>query len=185
MAEGLDAADVARGLGRGGLMRSAVENAVRTSSVMGIATFSIRVESSGMVSVALTNASADTPAWARLSEAIKNDVASRRSELRLPPGAKGLDVVVRAEAREQFPDGRSPKSLGNRVEGTPGSIKETKERIDIKLPSVTFAHVDKVCAAGLHVGLDGVGIGGGCSPENAGTVPVRIVTTRIEREMRL
>ncbi len=185
LVEALDAHDVAMGLGRGGPVRSAVENAVQAANVMGSAVFEVRVESSGRVSVGVRDVSEDAPAWSSLSETIRKDVLAKRGALRLPPGAQGLIVVVRAEAKDRLPDGRPPSRLGTHVDGTAGSIHETAERVEIKLPSVTLAHEGKVCAAGLHVGLDGVVILGGCSPENIGTHPTRIVAARIESEARL
>ena len=53
------------------------------------------------------------------------------------------------------------------------------------LPGVTIGVAGKVCSAGLHIGLDGPSIGGGCSPENAGTVPVRVVAAKVLRESRI
>ena len=185
LTESLDENDVAMGLGRGGPIRSAVEDAVQASNVMGTAAFEVHIETSGVVSVGLRNASEDAASWSRLSEAIRASVIAKRASVRLPPGARGLSVVVEASAKDLLPDGRSPSRLGTRASGTMGSITETKERIDIKLPSATLAHEGKVCAAGLHVGLDGIGILGGCSPENAGQVPVRMVAARILREARL
>jgi hypothetical protein len=185
LAEALEAHDVALGLGRGGVVRSTVEGAVQDSTVMGQGTFDIRIDSSGQVTVSLANASGDADAWGRLSDAIRDGVVSKRGQLRLPPGSRGVDVVVLAEARDKFADGRSPKSLGTRVTGTPGKLTETRDRINITLPSATLVHEGKVCSSGLHVGLDGVSILGGCSPENAGTSPKRMVAARVVSESQL
>ena len=185
LTESLDENDVAMGLGRGGPIRSAVEEAVQAANVMGTAAFEVRVEASGGVTVGLREASADASSWSGLTETIRASVVAKRASVRIPPGARGLRVVVQADAKDLLPDGRSPSRLGTRVEGTVGSITETRQRIEIKLPSATLAHEGKVCAAGVHVGLDGIGILGGCSPENAGTTPVRMVAARILSEARL
>jgi hypothetical protein len=181
--EALDEHDVALGLGRGGAVRSAVEDAAQASSAMGSATFEIGIDSGGRVSVAVFQAT--DARWAGLSDAIRADVEKRRAQIRLPPGARGLRVTVRAEAKEQFPDGRTPQSMGTRVEARPGRVHETKDHVDITPPSVALAHRGKVCNAELELGITGPRLQGGCSLENAGTHPVRIVAARILRESRM
>jgi hypothetical protein len=50
------------------------------------------------------------------------------------------------------------------------------------LPSATLSVSGKICAAQLTVTPVGIGLAGGCSPENAGTRPMRIVSGRILSE---
>ncbi len=185
VAEALDAHDVELGLGRGGLVRSMVEAAVEDSSVMGRGTFQVRIDSRGNVSVGLEGASSDAQGWGRLAEAIRKSVVGHKGELRFAPGSDGMSVTVAADAREQFPDGRDPKSLGNKIVAVPGAIKETEGKIDITLPAANFVHTGKVCTVALHVGLDGPGVVGGCSPENIGSVARRVVAARVVSESRL
>jgi hypothetical protein len=123
------------------------------------------------VTVDLANVSSDYPGWARVAEDIKRMVVAKN--VRIPSGSKGIRIAIRVEAKDQFPDGREPKSIGGKVD------------VSKKIPGVTVGYSGKVCSGGLHVGLDGVGLGGGCSPENAGVPAVRIVSARIVDESRL
>jgi len=167
LVEMLDADDAKRGFGRGGPVKLSVETAARSTDapMEGQATFDIAVMASGELSIHLVAANADFDHWNRLVEAIRNDLA--RKHVRIPHGSKGIHVVVEVEAHQQFPDGTSPSSLGGKVVMGPQG------------PAAGYR--GKVCGAGISLG----GLGGGCSPENAGTVATRVVSSRITRETRM
>jgi hypothetical protein len=74
-------------------------------------------------------------------------------------------VRVQIEATVKYPDGRDVRSLGPVVD--PGSL--------------TVGVQGKVCG----IGLNPLGIAGGCSPENIGGVAARAVRGRILGESRL
>ena len=203
VSEALAEHDVSMGLGRGGMVRTAVEGAVQASTAMGNATFEIRIDAGGHVRVDVADVSGDRALWARLETAIADEVTAKRGQVRMPPGGQGLEVVVRAEAIDKLVDGRKASSLGNHVEAS-GGITETKDQIVVTPPGVTLKHDGKVCSAGIHVGADRmfvqqsagstnsvdsptvtfmpISIGGGCSPEALGTVPIRVVAARIVSE---
>ncbi|WP_394825556.1 hypothetical protein [Pendulispora albinea] len=105
LAEALDAEDVKRGTSRGQPVRLAVEAAARTTEApsVGRATFDISVGAEGAVQIQLADANNDYEGWKRLVEAIRGQLARKR--VRIPPGSKGLHVVVEVEARDQKPDG--------------------------------------------------------------------------------
>jgi hypothetical protein len=149
----------------------------------GHATFDVVVASSGEVSVTLEEASEGFDSWSRETNGMRDAIARRH--VRIAPGARGIRVRVRIESRVQFADGRDPRTVGPKVDAKGPALHETKTQITVQLPSVTAGYVGKTCAAGVHVGLDGVSIVGGCSPENAGVPAVRVVSGRVVGESRL
>ncbi|WP_394840998.1 hypothetical protein LZC95_28470 [Pendulispora brunnea] len=167
LVEALDAEDAARGFGRGGPVKLAVEAAARTTDAptVGKATFDVAVNGDGSLHVTLLSANTDYEGWNRITQAIRSHLGRKR--VRIPPGAKGLHVVVEVEAKEQFPDGTSPSSLGGKVGIGPAG------------PAASYR--GKVCRATISL----AGITGGCSPENAGVAPTRMVSSRIVKETRL
>lgn len=183
--EALDARDRALGLSRGGEVLSAMEDVARhgDAPIRGGATFDVVVDARGSVAVSLVDASEGHEAWARQVAAMRDAVGRRH--VRLPPGAKGLKITVRLESRVTYVDGRDPRKNGTHVVTQGLAVEETKTQIRFKLPSVTVGVVGKVCGAGVHVGLDGVSLGGGCSPENIGSPIVRVVSGRVLGEARL
>ena len=183
LAEGLDAHDLALGLGRGGVVNTAVHDAVQGASVMGKAIFAVTIDSAGTVTVGVSSASQDEVGWARLNESIRASVVARKDQIRLPPGAHGLRIAVEAEAKEQFPNGRKPSDLGTRGVAKGPSVTETKDHVEINLPDVGIEHRGKVCDVKLKLGIPP--ISGGCNPENIGTIAQRIVTARVVSESRL
>jgi hypothetical protein len=193
VAEGLDAHDASIGLGRGGLVVTALEAAAAGDSAPfeGKATFDIAIDSSGHVSVSLLNASTAAPQWARLGEVTR--AAIDPSRLRIPPGARGWHVVADVEAKVQYPNGVDPKKLGTHVETSGGRLVENKERAEAhepplvfeKLPGVTLAHAGKVCTVRITIGLTPIPISGGCDPSNIGARPMRVVHGHVVSEGRL
>jgi hypothetical protein len=191
--EGLDARDAALGLGRGGPVISALENAVAGSDAPfeGAATFDVGIDTSGHVSVALLESSVASPGWARVAAAAR--AAIDPSRVRIPPGARGWHVVARVEAKVQYPNGADPKKMGTHVEASPGKLVEDKARphahappiVLEKVPGVTLAHAGKVCTVRITLGLTPVPISGGCDPSNIGMNPLRVVHGHIVSEGRL
>jgi hypothetical protein len=133
VAEGLAARDVELGLGRGGPILTAVENATRTSDDMveGSATFDVAVYTDGAVVAQLINASGTADAWSRVADSIGRSVDARR--VRLPAGRRGWRVVVHVDVANKLTDGRdvrtlhglrasiAPSALSDQIEGKPGS----------------------------------------------------------------
>jgi hypothetical protein len=108
--EGLAAHDVEVGLGRGGAVLVAAEEAAHApdAPLQGFATIDIAIREGGVLDAHLVNASNDAEGWAKVAGALKHIDPSR---LRLPPGSHGWHVTVRLEAKVQFPDGRDPRTL--------------------------------------------------------------------------
>jgi hypothetical protein len=184
LSTGLDERDVDLGLGRGGAVLSALESASQHMDVPveGAATFDVAIDTSGHVSVALSDVSSEYAAWSRVASAAGAAVDAKR--IRIPPGARGWHVVVRIDAKVQYPNGLKPKQLGNHFEATPGEID--KDSIVMKkIPGVTISHVGKVCGVGLSVTILGPSIAGGCDPTNIGMPAGRLVSGHIVSEGRL
>jgi hypothetical protein len=89
-----------------------------------------------------------------------------------PPPPPGPDV-----GQEVPPQGgalgRGPQHAGG------GALQGLAERI---LPTPTLSVSGKICSASLSVTPMGVGLGGGCSIENIGTHPTRVVSGHILSE---
>jgi len=182
LAEALTARDVDLGLGQGGQVLSAFEARARTMDVAveGWAVFDVGIDSSGRVSVAVTDASTSRDAWERVARTAVADVDARR--IRIPRGARGWRIAVRIEAKEQYPDGERPKDMGVHAKTTP--LKPSKTSMVVEsLPGVELAARGKVCSVGLSLQLPFPPmIAGGCNPENAGVEAIRVVSGRIVDE---
>jgi hypothetical protein len=163
--EGLDQADFAKGQGRGGAVLASVEAAARSNDapMTGKVIFDVTVDRQNVVTVAVVSASEDFNGWSSLAGAIATGVRSRHT--RIPPSARGLHVRVQIDAAVKYPDGRDVRSTGGFVD-----------------PShLTIGTQGKVCG----IGLNPLGISGGCSPENIGGVAARVVSGRVLGESRL
>jgi hypothetical protein len=185
LAEGLEALDVERGLGRGGVMTTAIHDAVQMSSVMGSAIFAVTIDASGAVAVSVSSASQDELGWSKLNEAVRASVLARKDQIRLPSGARGLRIAVQAEAHEQYPNGVKPQDLGTHGFATGLSATETKDRIDIHLPTLGVHHHGKVCDVAVAGIPPFLGLAGGCDPSNIGAVAQRIVAARVVSETKM
>lgn len=110
---GLDAHDRALGLGRGGPVAvEARRVAITRGPEVGRATLVVQTDASGEVqSITLGAVWPSVPDWQRVIAALH--AALRAKHLRVPPGARGLRITVRVEARQQLPSGSSP---GNGVD---------------------------------------------------------------------
>ena len=184
LAEGLDAADFARGMGRGGPVLAAVHEAARSADAptFGKATFSVVIGEDGNVDVDVTAASADSKAWERLRPAIVTALFGK--PIRVAPRTKGLRVVVQVEASERFPGGGEPTPVskqGVAIVSSAGKITETKDELKIELPRVGLTYRSRNCGGGILIGPGGATAGAGCQTG----VAMRVVEARIVREERL
>jgi len=184
LVEALDAADMARGLGHGGPVRTAVDEAARLpeAPTFGSATFAVALGTDGSVKVSVVAASGDRTRWDSLGPAVRDTLlrASHRKALK----GNGVLVTVKVDASEQFPGGGRPtpdskQGLGARASA--GGVTETKDRVDIELPSASVGYRTRSCDVGVAVSLGGVSLGGGCAPG----VAMRVVATQILSEQRL
>jgi hypothetical protein len=181
LAEGLHARDVDRGLGRGGPVLSAVEDAARSAEApaFGVATFTVRIDRGGRIDVDVLDASSDRTAWEGLGPAIAEHLAKK--PVKLPASSGGLRVTVRIEASEQFPGGARPpppEKQGVIVKATPPKVTETKTSIDIQLPTFAAGYQGRKCSGGVVIHPGGISAGGGCEVGAA----MRVVAARIVSE---
>lgn len=102
----LEARDQERGLGRGGVVATLARSAaLGAGPEEGEATFLVMADRDGRVtSVSLSE---DRGGWSAVTRALERSLAGKR--LRVPPGANGLSVAVRVQAKVQLPSGSSPK----------------------------------------------------------------------------
>lgn len=167
--ETLDAADVARGLGRGGPVRTAIDLAARAADapVRGSATFSVTIFSDGTVDVEVANHHAG---WALLIPMICEAV--RKAPVRLPPNSRGLNVVVAVDANVKYPNGYEPP---------PDKATVTTDALAVDKPWLHVKVRGRRCSADLAVAAGGVGAAADCAVGTA----ARVVSTRIVSETRL
>lgn len=168
--ETLDAADVERGLGRGGPVRTAIDLVARSADgpVRGAATFSVTIFSDGKIDVQVASNHTD---WARIIPAIREAV--RNAQVRLPPNSRGLNVVVAVDAKVKYPDGYEPPPEKTTVTADT-ALAVDKPLLDLKVRG-------RRCSAGLAVAAGGLSVGADCAVGQA----ARIVSTRIVSEERL
>jgi hypothetical protein len=128
VAEGLAAKDVALGLGRGGPILAAAEQAARSTDapMQGGATLEIAGHADGTVAAHVVNADGDSEGWAEVASAIGRSLDPTR--VRIPRGRHGVAVTVRLDARVQLADGRDVRSLhGPQVSVAPSVIQSAIE----------------------------------------------------------
>lgn len=182
VARALHEADVKRGFGRAGAVLSAAERAVQaqTSLIEGKARFEARVDSRGQLHVSLLDASRERALWEALTPAIAKRIDTSR--LRLSPGTTWRGVVE-VEVRQQYQDGTQPKDLGTKATVSAGRLRPNPSIED--LPGITIMRRGKVCSVGINLGPAGLGLGGGCSPENLNAVAQRVVRGQVVEEEML
>jgi hypothetical protein len=200
--------DVELGLGRGGPVRSAVEEVVRDGEVLGTAMFDVTLDHAGVVRVDLVHAVGASDVWDHLRDPIARLVAKKG--VRIPEHGRGLRVRVSVEAASKLADGRDVRSLGTSARGTIG--EPGTETVAMKeMPNVGIEHRGVVGSVKVAIGLTGgdsaantnfgtdnaaggapmapgitpLTIGGAFSPENIGSSPTRVVAARVVRETRL
>jgi hypothetical protein len=174
LTEGLQARDDALGFWRGGVVLSALEVTARQvdGALEGSAAFDVGIDTSGRVSIAILNASSEYAAWSRVANAAIAAIDPRR--VRIPPGARGWHVVVKLEAKVQFPDGRRPKDFGTRFEGPKVAIVDGN--LEVQMPRLTI----RTKVADIHISASGVD--GDFSPENIGAHRIRVVEGHLVSE---
>ena len=176
--EALDAADVERGLGRGGPVNTAVGAAARQDGpVRGNATFSVTIFSDGHVDVQVASAQTD---WSRLIPAIRDAV--RNAKVRVPPNGRGLRVVVAVEASVRYPDGYVPPASTEVDFAAKVGPDQPGDSVAAGAPRVTLSVRGKRCQGGVTVSVGGIGAGVDCSVAG---VAARQIATRIVSESRL
>lgn len=185
----LTARDRELGMGRGGPVLAAVEQAIRDGNGPdGKATFVVRVDRNGTVDVNLRTAERNPQSWRELAAGIQAQMKKARP-IRFAPKSDALEVTIQVEADLRWPDGR-------RVEDTskpggfyaePGILAAGQKKPVAAgkgaLPDVGFEAHGKICD--LRISLATLSIGGGCSPENAGVAARRVVHGRIVDEQSL
>jgi hypothetical protein len=127
LSEGLAERDVELGMGRGGAILTALEEATRIGEApsFGGATFDVEVRPEG-ITARVERADSDEAAWTRVAAAIAGTVDPKR--VRLPPGARGWHVVVRIDSKIQLTDGRDVRTLhGLRAVVTAGQLADALE----------------------------------------------------------
>ena len=157
--EALDAADVERGLGRGGPVNTAVAAAARQDGpVRGNATFSVTIFSDGHVDVQVASSQTD---WSRLIPAIRDAV--RNAKVRVPPNGRGLRVVVAVEASFRYPDGYAPPASTEVDVAAKVGPDQPTDPVSAGAPRVTVRVRGKRCQGGVTVTVGGIGASGDCS----------------------
>ena len=182
----LAAADRGAGITRGGFVATAIEAVMREEGpAAGKAQFDVRILRDGTLSISLTNASQDRAAFAKLTTAIGKRIP--KSSLHLPDSAKGLRVVVDVDVHDQYADGTRPSDVGKvTTYAGPGEYATTKDGVIIKkMPGVSVSVRGKVCSGGFYVHPLGVGLAGGCSPENIGSPARKMVSAKVSGEALL
>jgi hypothetical protein len=102
--------DLELGLGRGGSIRSAVEEAARSNAgMLGVALFDVTLDKGWTIRVDLVQTSAVAKLWDSLRDSIARLVAAKSG--RLPEPWRGLRVRVQVEATES-----------SRTDGPPGPL---------------------------------------------------------------
>jgi hypothetical protein len=185
--EALEKRDVELGLGRGGPVVGSVAAAAHgdAAPMVGTARFAVSVDRSGAVDVYLDSATTEYEGWRGLRDAIA--AAVKKKPLRIPDGARGFRVVVEVEAREQYIDGRDVTKVGGppRVGGTFfGAVEHADGGTELQLPNVFITQSGKICSYYVGASILGPRLSVGCSFENAGTVPLRMVHAREISEAR-
>ena len=102
--ESLDEADRQKGLGAGGPCATQAQAAMRMEGAptTGVGTFEIVTDESGQVTGVIL-ADSNAAGFQRVRDALLGLLRSQR--LRVPPGARGMRILVRVEARVQTPSG--------------------------------------------------------------------------------
>lgn len=169
MTQELDAADVARGFGRGGPVVQAIEAIVRDAYPSeGSATFEVAIEKTGEIAVRVIEAATHPEEWERLSSAIAALVKTKH--IRFPEKAAGLRFGIRVAASDQMPAGK-PHEGG--IFGAAPPMTEPSDRDD------------SATQTGNMRRAPGPPLGGSFSIENLGANQTRVVHAREIYEERM
>jgi hypothetical protein len=202
--EALEARDQELGLGPGGAVLSAVQEATHSEVApqLGSAKFEITVLRTGGVEVKLAAVSSDVAGWSQVKERVA--AALKRKPPRIDGGRNGVRLGIEVVARDQLPNGAPAVSEPPRIEVAAPSFKaidESKEELarrnplavsepvphtnatplkaNVELPGVFVAGRGRVCGYRAGLTVLGPAITGGCDPSNIGAKPTRVVSTRI------
>jgi hypothetical protein len=127
VSEGLAERDVQLGMGRGGAVLTALEDAARAGDTptFGVATFDVEVRADG-VRARVVGADGDPSPWSRVAASVERTFDPQR--MRIPPGARGWRVVARIESKVVLADGRDVRTLhGLRATVTPSQLADAME----------------------------------------------------------
>jgi hypothetical protein len=190
--DALAAKDREIGLGSDGPVVSALERATYGSALSGngTATFVARIDSSGRVSLLqVLNVNGDHKGWSKVARRALATLSRRK--LRVPQGAKGVELRIKVESRWALPSGADP-GLEVRMFGVPLKKGQGKRssRISIFEP---VAKVEKVLvpqpgggSIEMPVPQMGVGVlGVAGDPSDIGAKPRRIVHAEVESQKLL
>jgi hypothetical protein len=199
--------DLELGLGRGGPIKSAIEEVVRAGDILGTAMFDVTLDPAGAVRVDLVHAVGASEVWERLRDPIARLVAKKGVRL---PERHGVRVRVRVDAASKLADGRVARPPSTSVRATAGEAGT--ESVAMKeMPNVGIEHSGTLGSVKLAIGLSGgdiaantnfgtdnagpgpamapgitpLTLGGSFSPENIGSSPTRSVAARVVSETRL
>lgn len=180
------------GLGSDGPVVSALELATYGSALNGNgkATFVARIDSSGRVNLlSVVNVNGDHEGWRRVaSHALR--VLSRK-KLRVPQGAKGIELRISVESRWAMPSGADP-GLEVRMLGVPLKKGQGKRsaRISILEPKAKVEMVEVPQPGGTtvpmpmpQIGIGVLGVAGDLS--DVGAKARRIVHAKVESQKLL
>jgi hypothetical protein len=182
LADAVDSADAARGLGRGGAVLTIVEDVTRTSLTPeeGSATFSIIVWKNGDVRAALVSASSGDESWRRVLGDIEEGV--KKKNVPVPENASAVRVDVRVESTIRWADGRRPANAGTTpvVQGLghTGSVMDDTQMVGVR-------HENKYCVGKFGLTPAGLQALGACSPENGAQPASRQVRAQVTGVSRI
>jgi hypothetical protein len=188
LSAGLAKKDFERGRGPHGAVASALQSAAFTGRTpeRGSALFAARIERDRVV-IQVLEATEDTAAW---TEAAKRAMgALRGKQLRLPAGARAVEITIRVTSNVELPSGADP-GLELRAFGIPVTRGEGKRssRVELLTPHVELDTVTIPNPGGgeplelpsLQIGLSLLGLFG--DPADLGATPRRVVHTRVEHQ---
>lgn len=159
MTQELDAADVARGFGRGGPVVQAIETAVRDAVPSeGSATFEVSILKSGGISVRVLEAALNRAEWERLTDAIAAIVKTKH--IRFPESGLGLRVAVRVAASDHGAESKSKGKgivglLGSGVPGVAPGVGNPSGRDDAAMQQGNLPHSMPMLGGGFPMGGGG------------------------------
>lgn len=131
LAQGADARARSAGGGYGGPVVSAAHDASMGpwAPDVGYAVIAVDFDEKGVVSrVTLVDANGSRPEWQKVADGIGKGLASKK--LDVPPGASGLRVTVKIEAKLALPSGATDPVSGPKV-GTDGTQATASVAFDL------------------------------------------------------
>jgi hypothetical protein len=188
LTEGLAERDFARGRGAHGAVVSALQKASLSANTpeRGSALFVARIEQ-GRVRIHVLEATQDLESWRAAAQRAMRALAGRK--LRLPAGARGLEVTIRVTSNVELPSGADP-GLEVRAFGIPvqkGAGKKSA-RLEILTPRLDVGTTQVPNPGGgepievptLELGLNVLGLHG--DPSDIGATARRMVRARVESQ---